>query len=138
MADIKRYDPFADAFPDVFRGFFAPMKLAADQPLDFKIDVSERDKDYLVRAEIPGVKKEDINVSIDGNQVSISAEVKKETEEKSEKTLRRERYYGNVFRSFSLQHDVDQSNAQAKYQDGILQLTLPKKAEANTKRLAIQ
>ena len=95
---------------------------------EIKIDVSEDDKGYCVKAEVPGVKKEDIKVSVEGNQVSITAEVKKEQEEKrGETVLRSERYYGMQSRSFTLMHDVDQGKAEAKYQDGILELSLPKK-----------
>ena len=88
---------------------------------EIKMDVSEDEKGYRVKAEIPGVKKEDIKVSIDGNQVSIGAEVKKETEEKKGETvIRSERYYGNQFRAFTLPQDIDQSKAEAKYEDGLL------------------
>ena len=103
-----------------------------------KIDVTEEDKSYLIKAEIPGVKKDDIHVSLDGNQVSISAEVKKEKEEKEgKKLIRSERYYGNVYRSFTLGQEVDQSAAKAKYTDGVLELTLPKKPGTTAKELAI-
>jgi HSP20 family protein len=92
-----------------------------------------------VLAEIPGVKKEDIQVSVDGNQVAISAEVKRQKEEKQgEKTLRSERYYGKVYRSFALGQDVDQEKAQAKYENGVLELRLPKKAAASTRTLTVQ
>ena len=104
-----------------------------------KIDVSEDETAYHVKAEIPGVKKEDIRVAIDGNGVSITAEVKREKEEKKGETvLRSERYYGNQSRTFTLMHDIDQSKAEAKYQDGILALTLPKKGGATTKELTVQ
>jgi HSP20 family protein len=103
------------------------------------MDVKEDDKAYTVHAEMPGVKKEDIQISIDGNQVSIAAEVRKEREEKQgEKVLRSERYYGRVYRAFTLGQDVDQERAQAKYDNGVLELTLPKKAAAATRRLAVQ
>ena len=70
-------------------------------------------------------------MSIDGNQVSISAEVKSEKEEKQgEKVLRSERYYGKVYRAFSLAQEVDQENAKAKYENGVLELILPKRASA--------
>jgi HSP20 family protein len=85
------------------------------------------------------VKKEDIHVTIEGNQVSISAETKKEKEEKEgEKVLRSERYYGKVYRSFTLGHEVDEATATAKYNEGVLDLTLPKKATSSAKKLAIQ
>ncbi len=83
--------------------------------------------------------KEDIHVAIEGNQVSISAEVKNEKEVKEgEKLLRSERYYGSVSRSFSLAQDVDEGAAQAKYKDGVLELTLPKKVVASARKLVIQ
>ena len=146
MANISRYDPFdvaaVDPFDDLFRGFFRPVRLEGQQqiqPMQIKMDVKEDDKNYIVRAEIPGVKKEDIHVTIEGNQVSISAEVKKEKEEKEgEKMLRCERYYGKVYRSFTLGHDVDSAESSAKYSDGVLNLTMPKKASTSAKKLAVQ
>src|SRR5512135_3604310 len=140
MANLTRYDPFElrfEPFDDLFRGFFRPVHLEGAQGVQLKMDVKEDDKNYMVHAEIPGVKKEDIQVSIDGNQVSISAEVKKQTEEKQgERTLRSERYYGKVFRSFTLAQDVNEAEAQAKYNEGVLELTLPKKAATAAKKLA--
>jgi HSP20 family protein len=93
-----------------------------------------------VKAEVPGVRKEDIHVAVEDDQVSITAEVKKETEEKKGETvLRSERYYGMQSRSFTLMHDVDQSKAEAKYQDGILELTLPKKSNGGAvKQVAVK
>ena len=143
MANITRYDPFDLAFEpldDIFRGFFRPVRFEGlPQAMQIKLDVKENEKDYAVHAEIPGVKKEDIHVTIEGNQVSISAEVKKEKEEKEgAKVIRSERYFGKVFRSFSLGHDIDDAAAKAKYADGVLELTLPKKAGAAAKKLSIQ
>lgn len=140
MANILRYTPADDAFDDLFRGFFMrPVRFNGQQEIQIKIDVSEDDKAYTVRADIPGVKKEDINVSIDGNQVAISAEVKNEKEVKEgEKVLRNERYYGRVSRAFSLAEDVDDATAQAKYNNGVLELWLPKRATAKSKSLTIQ
>jgi len=102
-------------------------------------DVSENDGAYTVRAEIPGVKKEDINISIDGDQVAISAEVKNEKDVKEgERVLRSERYYGKVYRAFQLGQTVDENAASAKYADGVLELTLPKKAATSAKRIEIR
>jgi HSP20 family protein len=141
MANITRWDPFDD-LDDLFRGFLLrPMRVEAgsEQVMRMKMDVKEDEKAYTVHAEIPGVKKEDIQISIDGNQVSISAEVKREKEEKQgEKVLRSERYYGRVYRAFSLGQDVDQENAKASYDNGVLELTLPKKGAAGGKRLTVQ
>jgi len=141
MANITRWDPFED-MDDLFKGFFLrPMRMEApgDQALRIKMDVKENDKAYTVHAEIPGVSKDDIHVAIEGNQVSISAEVKREKEEKEgEKLLRSERYYGKVSRAFTLGYDVDQEKATAKYENGVLELTLPKKGLTGQRRLAIQ
>ncbi|MDP1529229.1 MAG: Hsp20/alpha crystallin family protein [Rhodoferax sp.] len=147
MTNLTRYDPFnlarIDPFGDIddlFKGFFVRPALLEGQPqMQIKMDVKEDDNAYTVHADIPGVKKEDIHVSIEGNQVSISAETKIEKEEKKgEKVLRSERYCGKVARSFTLAHDVDDAKAQAKYSDGVLELTLPKKAVSAAKKLAIQ
>ena len=143
MADIKRYDPFdltIEPFDDLFRGFFRPVRFEGQpQQMSIKMDVKEDDKGYTVHAEIPGVKKDDIHVTIEGNQVSISAEVKKEKEEKEgEKVLRSERYFGKVYRSFTLGSEVEEGKAVAKYTDGVLDLTLPKKAASSARKLTIQ
>lgn len=141
MANITRWDPFED-IDDLFKGFLLrPMRVESgvDSQMRIKMDVKEDDKAYVVHAEVPGVKKEDIQVSIDGNQVSISAEVKGEKEEKQgEKVLRTERHYGKVYRAFSLAQDVDQEGARANYENGVLELTLPKRAASAQKRLTIQ
>ena len=82
-----------------------------------------------MQADIPGVNKDDIHVSIDGNRVSISADLKDErvTRDGGGKTARSEREYGQQYRSFVLPHEVDEAGAQARYQNGVLLLDLPKK-----------
>ena len=128
-----------DPFESAFRDFIKPWRHgAAERAPQIRIDLSESDESYMVKAEIPGVRKEDIDVRIDGNQVTISAEVKRESEEKKgERSLCTERSYGFASRSFLLSSDVDSSKSVAKYQDGVLQLQLPKKAESSARRLAI-
>lgn len=141
MASLTRYTPFDETFDDLFKGFFVrPMSLDNQQSVQqVRMDVSEDDGAYVVRAEIPGVKKEDINVTIEGNQVAITAEVKDSREEKKgEKVLRSERFYGKVYRAFTLAQDVDETGAQAKYSDGVLDLRLPKKTVESAKKLTIQ
>lgn len=142
MANLTRYDPFdltIEPFDDLFRGFFRPVRMEGVPQMQIKMDVKENDKAYTVHADIPGVKKEDIHVTIDGNQVSISAEVKKEKEEKQgEKVLRSERYYGQVARSFTLTSEIDEGSAQAKYDNCVLELTLPKKTATPSKKLEIK
>jgi len=140
MTNLLRYNPADDAFDDLFRGFFMrPVRFEGQPEVQIKIDVSEDDKAYTVHAEIPGVKKEDIHVTIDGNQVAISAEVKNEKEVKEGgKVLRSERYYGKVSRAFTLGQDVDEASAQAKYDNGVLELRLPKQVATKAKRLTIE
>ena len=141
MANITRYSPFDEAFDDLFRGFFV-RPLSFDAPASaaqFRVDVSEDEKAYQIRAEVPGVKKEDINVTIDGDTVAISAEVKNEKEVKNgERVLRSERYYGKLYRAFTLGQAVEETGTSAKYANGVLELTLPKKAAAQAKRVTVQ
>ncbi|NWG31817.1 MAG: Hsp20 family protein [Rhodocyclaceae bacterium] len=137
MNELRRYDPF----DDFFRGFFVrPVEMGKGvEAPDMKVDVKEQEKAYLIHAEMPGIKKEDIHVTIDGPVVSISAERKEEKEEKEgERVLRSERYFGKVSRSFNLGQDIDDAAATAKFTDGVLELTLPKKAVAQAKRLTIE
>ena len=141
MANLARFNVLDNTLDDMLRGFFVrPMNFEPTAaPAQFRVDVSENEGGYTVRAEIPGVKKDDIHVAIDGNQVEISAEVKNEKEVKEgEKILRSERYYGKVYRAFALASDVDEAATEARYADGILELRLPKKTSAKAKRIAIQ
>ena len=141
MTSLARYSyPLDETFDDLFKGFFVrPMAFENQSQAQFRIDVKEDDGAYVVQAEIPGVKKEDINVTINGNQVAISAEVKRAREDRQgEKVLRSERYYGKVYRAFSLAQDVDEGSAQAKYNEGVLDVRLPKKAAVTSKKLSIQ
>lgn len=147
MVNLTRWDPFGDVtrfglfdqpFDNLVRRFVRSIPVRDETAMTISVDVNESDKAYTVKAEIPGVSKDDISVAIEGNQVSISAEVKKEKEEKEgEKVLHSERYYGSVYRSFTLPMDVDQSKSEAKYANGVLELTLPKKAGAAAKQLEI-
>lgn len=141
MANITRFDPFSSNLNDLFEGLLLrPIKFETNggQQLQMKIDVTQNDKAYTVKADMPGVRKEDIHVEIDGNVVSISAEVKKEKEEKKdERLIRSERYYGRLERSFTLEHDLDEGAVDAKYSDGVLNLTLPKKEKATSRKISV-
>ena len=142
MARLQVYDPFATTggIDELFRGFFAPVRRGdGEAPQAIRLDVTETEQGYLARAEIPGVRKEDIHVTIEGNQVTIGAEVKRETESKDgERVLRTERYYGRVFRSFVLPTEIDESASEAKYENGVLDLKLVKKAPVSGRKLSIQ
>lgn len=146
MAALTRFEPreelALDAFPDFFRRFMH----MADWPgmprvQDMKLDVTENDKEYVVKAQLPGAKKEDIRVSVDGNYVSIAAEVREEKKETKkhdgERMLLHEMHYGSLSRGFTLPHEVDEKTCDAKYENGVLSLTLPKRAPATGKTLAI-
>jgi HSP20 family protein len=146
MLNITRFNPLEDAFENWFRGvpvWLPNPETRAPAPTQFRrdairMDVTENDTGYRVLAELPGVKKEDISITINGNEVALSAEVKHEkVVENSETVLRAERYYGKIERAFSLGQEVDEATAQAKFNDGVLELTLPKKAVTAAKRLAV-
>ncbi|HZP65906.1 MAG TPA: Hsp20/alpha crystallin family protein [Rudaea sp.] len=134
---LARFDP-SSTFDELVRGLRPAWRDFEFSP-GMRIDVSEDDNGYTVKAEIPGVEKNDIDVSIERNQVSISAEVKRNSSRKeNEKELYAERYVGRVYRSFSLPSDLDDTKALARYDNGVLTLTLPKKtAGGGTKRIAV-
>jgi HSP20 family protein len=144
MANITRYDPFNDLVDDFFKGFLVrPVAYEGGRGTEslvrMKVDVTEKNGAYAVTAELPGVKKDEIQVSIDGAQVTLSAELKREKEvSQDERVLHTERTFGKVTRSFSLPQEVDEAKVEAKYRDGVLELTLPKKAAAQRKQITIQ
>jgi HSP20 family protein len=143
MARIQLYDPFADApFDDIVRGFFRPVRAergGQQQQQSFRIDVNENDKAYTVHAELPGVTKDDIQVTIEANQVTIAAEVKRENERRDgERALHVERYVGSLFRSFTLPTELDETASEARFENGVLELKLAKKAQAAGRKLTIQ
>ena len=139
MANIVRSTPLEELFREFGKGFWLkPVTIPGETDLAMKIDVKEDDKSFTVKADIPGVKKDDIQVDIDGDYVSIRAEAKREKEEKKdEKVVYSERAFGMVSRSFTLPVDVDAQAAKAEYKDGVLNLTLPKKANGSAKRVAV-
>ena len=142
MANITRFDPFSDVVDDLLKGFFVrPMVYEGAQGAlpRVKVDVSENNGGYVVHAELPGVKKEDIHVSIDGAQVTLTGEVKREKDVKEgERLIHTERMYGKVERSFTLPQEIDEAKAEAKFADGVLELKLPKKAAAARKSITVQ
>jgi HSP20 family protein len=140
MSNLRTYNLFPmDPVDELFSGFFKPVRgHEALQAPQIRVDVNEKEDAFVVKADIPGIRKEDIDVSVNGNSLTISAEVKKETDEKKDgKVLRSERYYGVATRSMSFGNDVDATAAKAKYENGVLELTLPKKASQQTNRLAV-
>jgi HSP20 family protein len=141
MLNMTRFHPLEDSLDNLFRGLPvwlpSPERRAA-APAQFRMDVTENDKEYQVLAELPGVKKDEISITINGNEVAVSVEVKQEKILKNGDTvLCAERFYGTIKRAFSLGQEVDEASAQAKYENGVLELTLPKKIAAASKRLAV-
>ncbi|CAL62492.1 Putative Hsp20-like chaperone [Herminiimonas arsenicoxydans] len=136
--NIARFEPLRE-FEDMFRELrLAPAVQAFEAAQTMKMDVSETEKAYTVKVEIPGMKKDDIKIDVNGNQVSISAETSQTKEQKDGETVvRSERFSGRLYRDFSLSHEIDADHALAKYQDGILELTLPKKTRSGAKLLTI-
>lgn len=144
MSNLQISDPISNRMSRLFHNFWRHepdlfrSNLLADDAFDMKLDVSEKDSAYVVRADLPGVNKDDIRVDIDGNLVSISAEIKRQSEKKEgEAVVYSERYQGKAYRSFTLDCSVDAAKSQASYKDGVLELTLPKQANGNAKRLQI-
>ena len=149
MSKLTHWNPFRTTssfspianFDDLFRGWgMRPLASDFDVAPEIRIDVSEnKDGAFVVRADVPGVDKKDIEISIEGNQVSISAEVKREEsgKDKETKALYTDRYYGKVYRSFTLPTELDAAKAGAHYENGVLMLTLPKKSNGGSRRIAV-
>ena len=141
MNPLLRYEPLSGRLDTLFNDFLRPALVwdgeAAPSPI--RVDVRETPAAYTVQADISGARKEDIHVEIEGNEVLIGAEVKRESEAKEgERVLRTERFFGKTARRFALPQEIDETNAEAKYSDGVLELTLPKKAAVTGRRVAIQ
>ena len=139
FGDIARFDPFYNV-DDWFKGFgMQPFSMDLETVPTIKIDLKENDTAYTVRAEIPGVKKEDVKVQVEGNRVSISCETRQEKEEKEgERVICCECHQGSSYRSFTLGSDVDETKAEAKYENGTLELTLPKKEGKTSRRIEVK
>ena len=144
MNSVSIYDPFADVFPTLFRGLLdqAPAGTGngnGRQLTGFRADVRESKESYLVHADLPGVNKDHIQVEVDGNQVTIRAEAKSQAEQKEgQRVLRAERFVGQFARTFVLGSELDDEKASARYENGVLELTLPKKQQPAAKRLTVQ
>ena len=141
MTPLRVNDPgFGESIESAFRRFLSPWSGDIDTaPLRMRLDIAETPEAYEVKADLPGVHKEDISVRIHGNVVQIDAEVRRDKEGKaSDRVLRSERYQGSVSRSFSLAQDVDDSKVEARYDKGVLSLVLPKRAQDGSRKVQIQ
>lgn len=146
MSVLTRFNPFKQPtsmspftdFDDLFRAIRTrPLFRETDVVPEMRLDVQETEGEYQVKADIPGVNKEDIAVSVDGKVVSINAEVKRESEQKEGSSLCSERYYGRVYRAFSVANDIDAAKVEARYDNGVLKLTLPKKPNGQSHKITV-
>ncbi|MEY4863141.1 MAG: hypothetical protein RLZ51_1236 [Pseudomonadota bacterium] len=140
MNELMSFDPFSSSpIEDTLRNMMRPWRMeSAERAPSMRLDIAETDKDYQIKAEIPGVSKDDIDVRIEGNQITLSAEIRKEKQEKEDgRILRSERAYGYASRSFTLGCPMDDAKAEARYENGVLTLAIPKKAEAAGRKLSI-
>ena len=130
--DLFRWDPFREMAP-VFRGF------PAFERLEFspRFDITEEKDAYLFKADVPGVKKEDLEINITGNRVQISGKRDAEKETKSETAYTYEREYGSFVRSFTLPDGADLEHAKSELKDGVLTLVIPKLPGAQAKKIPI-
>lgn len=133
---------WGDDIDSLFEGFFRPMRWAeeesAEQGLVPRMDVTERDNEFVVHAEMPGIDKDDINITLEGGILTISGESKSESEQKEgDRVVRRERRYGRYLRSLQLGKEVDDKKVRASYKDGVLELVLPKADEVKPKRITV-
>lgn len=145
MTQVSIYDPFAEVFPSLFRSMFSAASPAAtdSQPSvatrAMRVDVLETPEGYLVRADLPGVSKDAIQIDIDANRVTLRAEPAREAQPKPDvRVLRSERFDGHYVRSFALSEEIDESRASARLENGVLELTLPRKAGVGPTRLTVQ
>lgn len=148
MANVVRWDPFSEM--DRFFKALMPRslanwpRLASGEDGETKLEwapsanISETDKEYLVRAELPAVKKEDIKVTVDGGIITLEGERKQEKQEKTEKFHRVESFYGAFSRSFSLPENVDPTNIKCESSDGVLTVHIPKKDTGKSKPVEIK
>lgn len=137
--------PRGGLFDELFRDFGQGLAIRPlhgtppPSPDKIKLDISERDDAYTVTAEIPGVAKEDIHVTVEGNTITLRAEVRQHDRQEKENAVHSERYYGVISRSFQLPVDVDEARSSAKSDNGVLTLTLAKKKPDNaSRRLAVE
>lgn len=140
MNSLTRADPFNLLLPDLLRRLSRPLGLADNLPPEIRLDVTENERDYSVRAEIPGARKEDISVTIDGHFVSIAAEVRDESQESAAggRVLLKESTLGRVSRGFSLAHEIEAGGVVARLDDGVLKLTLPKRESSRSRTIQVQ
>lgn len=140
--NLIRWEPSFREFEDFFRQYSPALLSGTGRGNGSSVwrptaDISENDKEYLVKAELPGVKKEDIKISLQEGMLTISGERKLEDEQKDENQIRIERFYGSFSRSFALPENVDGNNVRAESKDGLLLVHIPKKQPSTPQPISI-
>jgi HSP20 family protein len=144
---MTRFNPRSDmlragGFPDIrnlLTGLsLAPVLRELEQAPRMKVDIEETDQAYILRADVPGADREDITVTVDGNTVSITANVQQRRVDPNGNMITAERVYGEEYRVFTLPQEVDEAKAEARIENGVLILTLPKKSGGAARRLDIR
>ncbi len=136
---FQELEDFSNRLGSVF-GVPARRRGQEDTPAAWSpsVDIVEDDKEFLVKAELPEIKKEDVHVSVQNNVLTIQGERKTEKEEKGKRFHRRERSYGSFTRSFSLPEGTDASKVKAEFKDGLLQVHLPKTEQAKPRQVEVR
>lgn len=132
----------AGMFEDLFNDFFSPVVMSGkpiglNDTLSLKVDIYEKDNSIVIKAELPGIAKEDISVDIKGKLVTVGGERKQEEEINQENYYRRERNFGKFERTFNLPFEVNSDTVRAIFNDGILKLEIPKPEEQVAKKITI-
>lgn len=141
--ELQRFSPFSELFDlrkeidSLFEDRFFGKNLISEPSWIPSMDVVENEKEFLVTVELPGMKKEDINVSIENNVLTIEGERKSEKEEKNKTFHRIERAYGKFYRSVALPKKVDENNIKATFKDGLLNITIGKSEKEKSKIIEI-
>ncbi len=138
---LARWGFFGDDFDRVFEGLVRPprwVEEAQAEGLVPAMDIRERENEYVVRTDLPGVKKDDIQITLENGVLTITAETRSEKEEKEDgQVLRQERRYGKYVRSLRLGSQVDGNKLKAGYKDGVLELILPKAEAVKPKKITV-
>jgi HSP20 family protein len=123
---------------ELFSGFFRSHAASEESSAEIRLDVAENEQSFLVHAAIAGAKKDDIQLEVDKNIITISVDIQRDADTQTgARRLHSERQFGKATRQFTLNHEVDEATVEAKYVDGILTLTLPKKTPPQAKRINI-
>ena len=134
---VSRNTPFSRLFDDFFAPFVGTGKLETAEGMLPSVDIYEKENKIFINAELPGVAKEDIHVDVKGRLLTLSGESKSDNEVKDENNYRRERRYGKFERTFNLAFEIDPEKIEARYENGVLSLEVPRPEEQQPKQVAI-